>query len=217
MELKKKNQKKARLLFQLFHSFAYNSLPPISPPGARPTGRARTRLAPSRSSARASASLAASGHRCACSSRVWGTPKKRDLVGERRMEKKTPLALNQPCPSRLQLLPSTRIRHISPRTECESHRLAQRRRGVARSIESRDRGGRKEKKGAGGGRSRAPATTARRKCSGGGEAAAESECAPSFPLRSHAATRVRSVERLPAERDENLYRDRSAREGVKHS
>ena len=52
---------------------------------------------------------------------------------------------------------------------------------------------------------------------GGGEAAAESECAPSFPLRSHAATRVRSVERLPAERDENLYRDRSAREGVKHS
>jgi len=52
---------------------------------------------------------------------------------------------------------------------------------------------------------------------GGGEAAAESECAPSFPLRSHAATRVRSVERLPVERDENLYRDRSAREGVKHS
>lgn len=36
MELKKKNQKKARLLFQLFHSFAYNSLPPISPPAHAP-------------------------------------------------------------------------------------------------------------------------------------------------------------------------------------
>ena len=36
MELKKKNQKLARLLFQLFHSFAYNSLPPISPPAHAP-------------------------------------------------------------------------------------------------------------------------------------------------------------------------------------
>ena len=90
-------KKKPNALSASNSHFSTENLSLPSPSDAQPAARARTFFTPSRSSARASASLAAFGHRCARSVRAyWGHREK--LLGRRgakreRERKKLPLCI----------------------------------------------------------------------------------------------------------------------------